>query len=63
MNDDVRKRIGLNLRPGRSCGSFTEKQETYLEYHRNKVFEQRYKIAIDPIDDLMDDLPGVIGHL
>jgi hypothetical protein len=56
---DVRKRIGLDLSPGRVCGSFGAKQQSYLEFHRNKIFEQRYKGAIDPVNDLVADIPGI----
>lgn len=60
---DVRKRIGLNLRPGRSCGSFSGKQQLYLDYHRNKVFELRYKKSIDPLTDLMADMSETVSEL
>lgn len=52
MPTTVRNRIGLDLRSGRSCGDFSEKQCHYLEYHRHHVFEQRLK----PVDDLSVDL-------
>ena len=54
---DVRRRIGLNLKTGRDCGAFTDKQRTYLEFHRNSVFEQSYKKIANPIGDLLADLP------
>ncbi|MGJ7902129.1 HNH endonuclease [Lysobacter sp. 1R34A] len=57
---DVIKRLGLNLRQGRNCGLFSEKQATYLDYHRTQVFERRYKRSLDPIDDLMGDLVGSV---
>ena len=36
----VRDRIGLDLTPGRDCGSFTSEQARFLEYHRDCIFEQ-----------------------
>lgn len=54
---EVKKPIGLNLREGRNCGVFSHRQQSYLEYHRQKVFEQRYKKAVDPLSDLMADIP------
>lgn len=53
---DVRKQIGLNLKPGRSCGHFTERQQSYLGYHREAVFEKRYRAEKDPIDDLIAEI-------
>ena len=53
LPSDVRNRLGMNLRPGRNCGPFTSGQQSYLNYHRSKVYEQRYKKAIDPINDLL----------
>jgi hypothetical protein len=53
---DVRTKIGLKLQQGRSCGMFTTRQQSYLEFHREKVFEQRYKAAVDPLEDLMADM-------
>lgn len=58
LPSDVTKRLGLNLRPGRNCGLFSDKQASYLDYHRTQVFEQRYKKSADPIDDLVGDLLG-----
>lgn len=40
---EVVERIGLDLKPGRRCGSFSTLQRTYLEYHRDEVFERRSK--------------------
>jgi len=50
---DVKKRLGLNLKPGRSCGNFNQSQRTYLAFHRNKVFERRYHGLSDPISELI----------
>lgn len=57
---DVRKRIGLNLKPGRNCGPFGSKQLPYLEFHRDNVFEHRFKKAIDPLTDLMADMSETV---
>ena len=52
LPSEIRTRIGLNLKPGRSCGSFTDDQQRYLEFHRHQIFEKRYKAAANPINDL-----------
>ena len=57
---DVRRKIGLNLKAGRECGGFTDRQCAYLEFHRNSVFEQNYKKLADPISDLLTDLPQAL---
>ena len=57
----VKQRLGLNLRPGRDCGVFSDEQMPYLEYHRNKVFERRYKKTADPIGDLLVEAPPLLG--
>lgn len=46
-------RIGLDLTNGRSCGAFGEDQKSYLEYHRNKVFEKAFKKIPEPLADLI----------
>ncbi len=50
---DVKKRLGLNLKPGRSCGEFNAHQRAYLDYHRNKVFEKRFHGLTNPISELI----------
>ncbi|UOF15586.1 HNH endonuclease [Lysobacter capsici] len=60
LPSDVIKRLGLNLRPGRNCGLFNDKQTSYLDYHRAQVFERRYKKSADPIEDLVGDLLGSV---
>lgn len=57
---DIVRRIGLNLRSGRNCGEFTQRQHTYLEFHRNAVFEKTYRLKSDPITDLLHEIssPG-----
>lgn len=52
LPDDVVSRIGLNLDHGRKCGDFFETQRSYLEYHRNVVFDQSFKKAEDPLSEL-----------
>lgn len=52
LPDDVVSRIGLNLDHGRKCGDFFETQKSYLEYHRNAVFNQSFKKAEDPLSEL-----------
>lgn len=53
LPSEVRTRIGLNLKTGRSCGSFTQQQQHYLDFHRQKIFENRYKTAKNPINELV----------
>jgi hypothetical protein len=53
---DVRTKIGLKLRQGRNCGLFTTRQQSYLKFHREKVFEQHYKATVDPLEDLLADM-------
>lgn len=50
---EVADRIGLNLQSGRQCGDFDRQQRTYLEYHRNAVFEKSFKAIPDPLSDLL----------
>lgn len=56
MPSDVKQKIGLNLRAGRNCGSFNQQQERYLNFHRNEVFEKRYRREADPLADLVANL-------
>lgn len=53
LPSDVISRIGLALDQGRKCGSFSTTQRTYLEYHRNVVFENAFKKFADPLFDLL----------
>jgi len=53
LPSDVSSRIGLDLTNGRRCGSFDEKQRSYLEFHRNTVFEIAFKKIDDPLSDLI----------
>lgn len=50
---DVLQRIGLDLKQGRKCGDFVRKQKSYLEYHRNAVFEKSFKNVEDPLSELL----------
>jgi hypothetical protein len=49
---DVIERIGLDLKQGRKCGTFLDKQQTYLEFHRNVVFEKSFQKFEDPLLEL-----------
>lgn len=53
---DVAQRIGLKLSSGRVCGSFSEKQQGYLEFHRNKIFDRKFKKQVDPVADLLEEI-------
>jgi len=50
---DVISRLGIDLAQGRRCGSFGPAQKTFLEYHRNKIFESAFKKVSDPLTDLL----------
>lgn len=54
LPQDVRSKIGLNLRDGRKCGEFNEAQRSYLDFHREQVFEKRYRQELDPLQELVD---------
>ena len=56
---DVVKRIGLNLRSGRTCGDFTPQQHAYLEFHRNAVFEKAYQSKANPLTDLLEEVESI----
>ena len=49
---DVIERMGLDLKQGRKCGIFLRNQQTYLEFHRNSVFETSFKKFEDPLSEL-----------
>ena len=49
---NVIDRIGLNLKRGRDCGEFFGSQGTYLEYHRNAVFDKAFMRTEDPLLEL-----------
>lgn len=50
---DVINRIGLDLAQGKKCGEFFSEQKTYLEYHRNAVFERYISKSEDPLAELL----------
>lgn len=50
---EIIERIGLDLTQGRRCGDFTTSQKSYLEYHRNAVFEKTFKKREDPLLELL----------
>jgi hypothetical protein len=52
LPSEVVDRIGLDLEKGRNCGEFHAGQRSYLEYHRNAVFEKSFKKAEDPLLEL-----------
>lgn len=53
LPSDVIERIGIDLAHGRKCGVFTTSQKVYLEYHRNAIFESKFKNIFDPLADLI----------
>ena len=50
---EVIERIGLDLTQGKRCGEFFKEQRSYLEYHRNAVFEHRFNKTEDPLSELL----------
>lgn len=58
LPNDVRQKIGLNLRTGRDCGLFNSEQQGYLDFHRDEIFEKRYQLEADPLADLVANLAG-----
>lgn len=50
---NVRAKIGLNLREGRNCGQFNKNQQKYLDFHREHIFEKRYRKSKDPLEELV----------
>lgn len=50
---EVIERIGLDLTQGKRCGDFFKEQRSYLEYHRNAVFEHHFKKTEDPLSELL----------
>ena len=55
---EVVKRIRLNLKEGRRCGNFNGAQDSYLEFHRESIFNKRFTMLGDPIEDLFQSVPG-----
>jgi 5-methylcytosine-specific restriction enzyme A len=49
----VVSKIGLKLKPGRKCGSFSASQAKYLDFHRNAVFDKAFTHAEDPLLELL----------
>lgn len=49
---EVARAMGFNLKPGRQCGKFSQRQTAYLAYHRDHIFGKKYKKTSDPVQDL-----------
>lgn len=49
---DVVERIGLNLKPGRRCGTFRGTQHDYLDFHRKFIFGKKYTSMKDPLGEV-----------
>ncbi|MFZ5636429.1 MAG: HNH endonuclease [Pseudomonadota bacterium] len=56
LPSDVIRGMGLKLRSGRRCGSFTPRQAAYLAYHREHVLGKKYAKGNDPIQDLFTEV-------
>lgn len=39
LPDEVERKVGLDLRPGRDCGAFNDDQARFLAYHRDCVYD------------------------
>lgn len=52
LPSEVIERLGVNLKPGRKCGSFRSEQSSYLDFHRKFIFGQKYAAMKDPLGDL-----------
>ena len=53
LPEQVVAKIGLNLKQGRKCGSFSVNQVKYLDFHRNAVFDKAFVRAEDPLLELL----------
>lgn len=51
---DVRKLIGLNLKSGLRCGDFYDSQQSYLNYHRDHLFEKKVSVDFGEIEDALE---------
>ena len=58
LPEHVRRAINLDLRAGRLCGQFHERQISYLEFHRHEVFGKRYGDDATARNDLMKAIAG-----
>ncbi|HBD19798.1 MAG TPA: hypothetical protein DC063_06790 [Arenimonas sp.] len=55
LPSEVISQIGINLKPGRKCGSFRSEQASYLEFHRKFIFGRKYAAMKDPLGDLQPE--------
>jgi hypothetical protein len=53
LPNDVIGQLGIDLSTGRKCGAFSQAQRSYLEYHRNKIFDSAFKAASEPLMELL----------
>jgi 5-methylcytosine-specific restriction protein A len=56
LPSDVLERIGIDLRNGRSCGQFKSRQQSYLDFHRNEIYEQKFLKTSKSLDSMFDEL-------
>lgn len=59
LPDNVACAMGFNLRPGRNCGPFSQRQTVYLAYHRDHIFGKKYAKFNDPVQDLFADVSAI----
>ncbi|QWP79312.1 HNH endonuclease [Lysobacter sp. K5869] len=52
---DVKKRLGLDLRSGRNCGTFNKQQMLYLEHHRTHIFGKKYRSEGNSAEELIEN--------
>jgi 5-methylcytosine-specific restriction protein A len=55
---EVQECLGLDLSAGRRCGSFHDRQQQYLQYHRDEVFKKKYAQQSTSRDELMKAIAG-----
>lgn len=59
LSDQIVKGLGLKLKNRGVYGNFSEAQRSYLEFHRQAVFEKKFKRARDPVEDLLQVIASV----
>lgn len=56
---DVTRAMGFDLKPGRNCGKFNQRQAAYLAYHREHIFGKKYAKLNDPVQDLFSEVSAI----
>lgn len=53
LPEPIVKGLGLRFKKNGTYGSFSQAQRGYLDFHRQVVYEQRFKKSRDPVEDLL----------